>query len=137
MFPPDAKQQILMDLSLNLRGIIAQRLVVAKDGKRVPAGEVMVNTPYISELVRKGEMGEIKEVMEKGSSVGMQTFDQALFELYKSGRISLQTALANADSRGDLEWRINFGGGVKNLEGKEEKAEALQFPSTSADLNKS
>jgi twitching motility protein PilU len=133
MFPSDAKQQILMDLSLNLRGIIAQRLVVGKDGKRVPAVEVLVNTPYISELVRKGEIGGIKEVMEKGSSVGMQTFDQALFELYKSGRISLQAALSNADSRGDLEWRINFGGGVRSLK---KQADKVDFPSDSLDTAK-
>lgn len=126
MFPPDAKQQILMDLSLNLRGIIAQRLVVGKDGKRVPAVEVLINTPYISELIRKGDMGSIKEVMEKGGSVGMQTFDQALFELYKAGRITLQTALSNADSRGDLEWRINFGGGVKSLK---KESDSLKFAS--------
>ena len=131
MFPPDAKQQILMDLSLNLRGIIAQRLVVGKDGKRLPAVEVMINTPYISELIRKGDMGGIKEVMEKGSSVGMQTFDQALFELYKAGLITLQTALSNADSRGDLEWRINFGGGVNTLK---RETDNLRFASDNVDL---
>lgn len=131
MFPPDAKHQILMDLSLNLRGIIAQRLVVGKDGKRLPAVEVLINTPYISELIRKGEMGGIKEVMEKGGSVGMQTFDQALFELYKAGLITLQTALSNADSRGDLEWRINFGGGVNTLK---RESDSLRFASDNIDL---
>jgi len=130
MFPPDAKQQILMDLSLNLKGIISQRLVPSTSGKRVAAVEVMINTPYISELIRKGQMGEIKEVMEKGGSVGMQTFDQSLFELYKSNQITLQNALNNADSRGDLEWRINFGGGVKSLKKEEE---SLQFPSEMLD----
>jgi twitching motility protein PilU len=126
MFPPDAKQQVLMDLSLNLKAIISQRLVPTKDGRRVPAVEIMINTPYISELIKRGEMGEMKEVMEKGASSGMQTFDQSLFELYKAGHIDLQSALANADSRGDLEWRINFGGGVKSL--KKNDA-ALSFPS--------
>jgi twitching motility protein PilU len=126
LFPPDAKQQILMDLSLNLRGIVSQRLVVGKDGKRIPAVEVMLNTPYIAELVRKGEMNGIKDVMEKGGAVGMQTFDQALFELYRAGKITLQNALANADSRGDLEWRINFGGGVRSLKKQSDK---LNFPS--------
>ena len=126
MFPPDAKQQVLMDLSLNLKAIISQRLVPTKDGSRVPAVEIMINTPYISELIKRGEMGEMKEVMEKGASSGMQTFDQSLFELYKAGHIDLQSALANADSRGDLEWRINFGGGVKSLKKSEA---ALSFPS--------
>lgn len=114
-FPPESKQQILMDLSLNLRGIVSQRLLVGKDGNRLPAVEVLVNTPYISELIRKGEIDAIKHVMEKGGSVGMQTFDQSLFELYKAGLVTLPEALAKADSRGDLEWRIHFGGGVKSL----------------------
>lgn len=132
MFPPDAKKQILMDLSMNLRGIVSQRLVSAKSGKRIPAVEVLINTPYISELIKKGEIGEIKEVMEKGGSVGMQTFDQSLFELYKSDAITLQNALANADSRGDLEWRINFGGGFKALK---KEADKLQFPSEMLSLD--
>ncbi|MCG5500128.1 PilT/PilU family type 4a pilus ATPase [Ectothiorhodospira lacustris] len=114
-FPPESKQQILMDLSLNLRGIVSQRLLLGKEGNRLPAVEVMVNTPYISELIRKGEINAIKQVMEKGGSVGMQTFDQSLFELYKAGLVTLPEALAKADSRGDLEWRIHFGGGVKSL----------------------
>ncbi|SFM63260.1 twitching motility protein PilU [Ectothiorhodospira mobilis] len=125
-FPPEAKQQVLMDLSLNLRGIVSQRLVLGKDGNRLPAVEVLVNTSYISELIRKGEIGEIKAVMEKGASVGMQTFDQSLFELYKSGRVNLPEALAKADSRGDLEWRIHFGGGVRSLHRKDED---LELPS--------
>ncbi|MFP4080105.1 MAG: PilT/PilU family type 4a pilus ATPase [Ectothiorhodospira sp.] len=125
-FPPEAKQQVLMDLSLNLRGIVSQRLVLGKDGSRLPAVEVLVNTAYIAELIRKGEIGEIKAVMEKGASVGMQTFDQSLFELYKSGRVNLPEALAKADSRGDLEWRIHFGGGVRSLQRKDED---LELPS--------
>lgn len=126
LFPPQAKQQILMDLSLNLRGIISQRLVLGSNGKRLPAVEVLINTPYISELIRSGKMGEIKEVMEKGSVSGMQTFDQSLYEYYKSGRISLEEALSKADSRGNLEWRISFGGGEKDFSHEEED---LQFPS--------
>lgn len=125
LFPSDARQQILMDLSLNLRGIVSQRLVVGMDGKRVPAVEVLVNTPYGSELIKKGEMGALKEIMEKGSVNGMQTFDQSLLELYQTKRINLQAALANADSRGDLEWRINFGGGKDSFE---DSVESLQFP---------
>lgn len=125
LFPSDARQQILMDLSLNLRGIVSQRLVVGMDGKRVPAVEVLVNTPYSSELIKKGEIGALKEIMEKGSVNGMQTFDQSLLELYQMKRINLQAALGNADSRGDLEWRINFGGGKDSFE---DSVESLQFP---------
>ncbi|MEF8833620.1 MAG: PilT/PilU family type 4a pilus ATPase [Halofilum sp. (in: g-proteobacteria)] len=112
MFPPEAKNQILMDLSLNLKAVISQRLVPAKSGGRVPAVEVMLNTSYISELIRDGRIHELREAMNKGSRDGMQTFDQSLFDLYKRGEVELQTALDNADSRTDLEWRINFGGGV-------------------------
>jgi len=112
MFPPEAKNQILMDLSLNLKAVISQRLVPAKNGGRVPAVEVMLNTSYISELIREGRIHELREAMTKGSRDGMQTFDQSLFDLYKRGEVELPIALDNADSRTDLEWRINFGGGV-------------------------
>ena len=112
LFPPEQKNQVLMDLSLNLKAIVSQRLVPAKEGGRIAAVEVMVNTPYISELIRKGEMGEIKEVMEKAGKSGMQTFDQSLYNLFKDGVVDKQDALSNADSRTNLEWRINFGGGI-------------------------
>ena len=133
-FPSDAHNQILMDLSLNLNGILAQRLVKAEDGSRIVAVEVLVNTPYISKLIRQGDFHEIKEIMAKGSESGMKTFDQSLFELFKSRKIDLQTALANADSSSDLEWKINFGGDSKELQGKEEKHGSLQFPD-SADMD--
>ncbi|ANB01962.1 PilT/PilU family type 4a pilus ATPase [Ectothiorhodospira sp. BSL-9] len=126
-FPPEAKQQILMDLSLNLRGIVSQRLVLGKEGNRLPAVEVMLNTPYVAELIRKGEINAIKAVMEKGGSTGMQTFDQSLFELYKADLVHLPEALSKADSRGDLEWRIHFGGGVRSLKKKDED---LNLPSS-------
>jgi twitching motility protein PilU len=109
-FPPEARNHILMDLSLNLRGIASQRLVMGMEGKRVPAVEIMLNTPYISELIRRGEFNEIKEVMEKSGTSGMQTFDSALYDLYRTKRITLEDALTHADSRSNLEWRINFGG---------------------------
>lgn len=112
LFPPEQKNQVLMDLSLNLKAIISQRLLPAKGGGRIAAVEVMIVTPYISELIRKGEMGDIKETMEKGGKAGMQTFDQSLYSLYKSGMVEKQDALINADSRTNLEWRINFGGGM-------------------------
>ena len=109
-FPIDSKNQVLMDLSLNLAGIISQRLVPCTDGGRVPAVEVLVNTPYIEELISKGEFSEIKSVMEKGAAVGMQTFDQCLHDLFKMDKITLDDALNFADSRSNLEWQINFGG---------------------------
>jgi twitching motility protein PilU len=136
-FPNDSHNQILMDLSLNLNAILAQRLVAAPNGKRVVAVEVLINTPYISQLIRDGNFHGIKEIMEKGSESGMQTFDQSLYSLLKENRIELKAALANADSSSDLEWRINFGGGVRNPHNGDTKSEALQFPNSSADQDES
>lgn len=110
MFPADMRAQLLMDLSLNLKAVISQRLVPAMDGKLACAVEIMMNTPYISELLREGNFNEIKEIMEKGETVGMQTFDQSLYNLYKSDTITIKSALAYADSSTNLEWKINFGG---------------------------
>ncbi len=132
LFPPEQKNQILMDLSLNLKAILSQRLLPSKNGKgRIPAVEVMMNTPYISELIRKGNMHEIKEVMEKGGQEGMQTFDQALFDLFKRGKVDINDALNYADSRTNLEWKINFGGGATGLTQKKKKLQEdeLEFPS--------
>lgn len=127
-FPGESKHQILMDLSLNLRGIVAQRLVTSVDGARTPAVEVLVNTSYAAELIKKGDFRGLKDVMEKGSTSGMQTFDQSLYELYRSGKITLKDAMDNADSAGDLEWRVNFGGGVKDMK-KSRARDALDMPS--------
>ncbi len=110
MFPTDMRGQLLMDLSLNLRAVISQRLVPSMDGKLACAVEVMINSPYISELLREGNFNEIKEIMEKGDAAAMQTFDQSLYDLYKADIISIKTALAYADSSSNLEWKINFGG---------------------------
>lgn len=131
-FPNDAHNQVLMDLSLNLNAVLAQRLVSAIDGKRVAAVEVMLNTPYISQLIREGNFHEIKDVMDKSGEGGMQTFDQSLFVLFKERKIDLKTALANADSSSNLEWQINFGGGVKSLDA-EDRPDSLQFPSSPQD----
>jgi len=130
LVPEDFRGQILSDLSLNLRAIVAQRLPQTVENTRVAAVEVMVNTPYVSELIREDKIGEMKEAMQKGSKDGMQTFDQALFHLYKEGRITLEEAMAKADSRADLEWRINFGGGVGRLD--EEPDEDFRLPEDSA-----
>jgi twitching motility protein PilU len=109
MFPQELHKQLFMDLSLNLRAIISQRLVIGKDGKRVAAVEVMLNTPHIADLILKGQVDEIREAMEESPEGGMQSFDQALYRLYKDGRIELEEALKNADSRANLEAKINFG----------------------------
>jgi len=131
IFPNEYHNQILMDLSLNLNAVLAQRLVPTEDGSRVAAVEVMVNTPYIAKLIRDGDFHTIKEVMEKSGEEGMQSFDQSLYNLYKDGTIALETALANADSSANLEWKINFGGGVKPT--GDENEEPLEFPSSSGD----
>ncbi len=109
MFPTDMRPQLLMDLSLNLKAIISQRLVPGMKGKLACAVEILLNTPYISELLREGNFHEIKEIMERGDASGMQTFDQSLYDLYKSDQITIKSALAYADSSTNLEWKINFG----------------------------
>ena len=110
-FPEERRHQLLMDLSLNLRGLISQRLLPKKDGKgRVAAVEIMLNSPLISDLIFKGEVHEIKEVMKRSRELGMQTFDQALFDLFEAGRISYEDALRNADSINDLRLQIKLHG---------------------------
>jgi len=109
MFEISEHKQLFMDLSLNIRAVISQRLVLGIDGKRCPAIEIMVNTPHIQELILKGDLDEIKVAMAESGQKGMQTFDLALFNLYKEGRIELEEALNNADSRTNLEAKINFG----------------------------
>ncbi|MBL8487060.1 MAG: PilT/PilU family type 4a pilus ATPase [Rhodocyclaceae bacterium] len=114
-FPEERRQQLLMDLSLNMRALVSQRLIPMKDGKgRCAAVEIMLNSPLISDLIFKGEVHEIKEIMKKSRELGMQTFDQALFDLYEGGKISYEDALRNADSVNDLRLQIK-------LHGKESK----------------
>lgn len=109
MFPSDLHKQLFMDLSLNLRCVISQRLVPDIRGKRCAAIEIMICTPHILELILKGDIDEIKAAMAESGAKGMQTFDMSLYGLYKEGRISLDEALNNADSRTNLEAKINFG----------------------------
>ena len=109
MFPQDMHKQLFMDLSLNIRAVVSQRLVLAVDGKRTAAIEILVNTPHIQELILKGDIDELKVAMAESGQRGMQTFDAALFNLYKEGRIELEEALNNADSRTNLENKISFG----------------------------
>ncbi|MBI2313194.1 MAG: PilT/PilU family type 4a pilus ATPase [Betaproteobacteria bacterium] len=114
-FPEERRAQLLMDLSLNLRALISQRLIPKKEGKgRVAAIEILLNSPLISDLIFKGEVHEIKEIMKKSRELGMQTFDQALFDHYEAGNISYEDAMRNADSMNELRLAIK-------LQGKEAK----------------
>ena len=112
-FPESAHKNSLMNLSLNLKAVVSQRLVIAKDGKRMPAVEILVNTPLIRDLMRRGEVHEIKEAMEKSLEEGMQTFDQALYRLYKEGKCELEEVLRNADSRDGLNLKIRLSEGAE------------------------
>jgi twitching motility protein PilU len=110
-FPEERKAQLLMDLSLNLKSFISQRLIPKKGGKgRAAAIEVMINSPYISDLIFKGDVHEIKTVMSRSRELGMQTFDQALFDLYEADQITYEDALRNADSVNDLRLKIKLEG---------------------------
>ena len=108
-FPEERRQQLLMDLSLNLKGMISQRLIPKKDAKgRAVAVEIMLNSPLIADLIFKGQVHEIKELMKRSRELGMQTFDQALFDLYEAGQITYEDALRNADSVNDLRLAIKL-----------------------------
>lgn len=111
-FPEDARDQLLMDLSLNLRAIVSQRLIKSIDGGLVPAVEVLLNTPYVADLIQKGKIDYVKDAMEQGTESGMKTFDQALFELYKNGKISRDEAIKNADSRNNVSLQIRLSEGM-------------------------
>lgn len=108
-FPESAREQLLVDLSLNIKAIVSQRLVKGLDGKLVPAVEVMLNTPYIQELIMKGKLDTISDAMENGGTTGMRTFDQALYELYLDGAISAEEAIAHADSKNNVSLKIRMG----------------------------
>ena len=118
LLPSDQKSRVLMDLSLNLSAIIAQRLVRGSDGRYALATEVLVNTPFTSEIIRKGNFQDLKEIIQKGAVDGMHTFDQSLAELYRNGKILHEDALEYATSKNNLEWMLNF----KGKDGGEEKS---------------
>ena len=108
-FPEERHKQLLMDLSLNAKAIVSQRLVPREGGiGRVAAMEILLNTPLIADLIFKGEGGQIKEIMSKSTRLGMQTFDQALYDLYESGAISYEEAMRNADSKNELRLRVKL-----------------------------
>ncbi len=112
-FPESAHRQLLMDLSLNLNAVISQRLVLDKNGKRIPACEILVTTPLIKDMIRKGQINDIKDAMDKSLDAGMLTFDRSLQELYMSGKIELEEALKNADSPDGLAVKIRMAEGSK------------------------
>ena len=108
-FPEERRAQLLMDLSLNLKGLVSQRLLPRQEGKgRVAAVEIMLNSPLIADLIFKGEVAEIKEIMKRSREHGMQTFDQALFDLYESRAVTYEDAIRNADSVNDLRLQIKL-----------------------------
>jgi len=110
MFPESQHGQVFMDLAHYLRAIISQRLVRARTGKRVAAVELMLNTPHIKDLILKGDISEVKEALKDSGEKGIQNFDEALLNLYKTGTITLEEAMVHADSRSNLEAKVNFGG---------------------------
>jgi len=110
-FPEERHKQLFMDMSLNLQGFVSQRLIPAVDGKRAAAIEILLGTPRVCDLIKQGKVDEIKEVMEKSENQGMKTFDSALFDLYKAGRISLEEALKNADSKNNLRLKVQLSEG--------------------------
>jgi twitching motility protein PilU len=107
-FPSERHAQIYLQLSLNLRSIVSQRLVKTTDGGRIPAVEVLLDSPRVKDLIHKAQIAELKEAMEKSTNFGMQTFDQALFDLYRSGKITLDEAIKNADSQNNLRLRVKL-----------------------------
>ncbi|MCK5867388.1 MAG: PilT/PilU family type 4a pilus ATPase, partial [Mycoplasmataceae bacterium] len=125
-FPIETQEKLKQDIALNLRAIISQRLVKTVDGGRCAAIEVLINTPLISDLIAKGDVSGIKPIMAKSRELGMQTFDQQLFDLYQEGRISVDEALRNADSANEVRLRIKLSGGLDeqdntlSLEGEED-----------------
>jgi twitching motility protein PilU len=108
-FPKERREQLLLDLSLNLRAVISQRLLPRLDGKgRVPAVEILLNSPLVSDLILQGRLDEIKDIMTRSRDLGMQTFDQHLFDLFSRGEVKAEDALRNADSFNDLRLKIKL-----------------------------
>jgi len=134
LLPSEQKQRILMDMSLNIRAIIAQRLIPDVNGKYALATEVLVNSPYSAEIIRKGKFQELKEIIEKGAVDGMHTFDQSLAALYKQEKITRETALDNATSRNNLEWMLNFNEDTDEGKTKESENSFLNTESSLPEL---
>ncbi|MBB71169.1 MAG: type IV pili twitching motility protein PilT [Legionellales bacterium] len=136
-FPEEMRDQVLLDLSFNLIAFVSQRLIPSKDGKRALAVEVMLGTPLIRDLIRRGEISELKGVMERSENVGMQTFDMALFNLYQEDKITYEEALRNADSANNLRLKISLAKGTSKTAGeklslKEEIEDIIEIPGVSS-----
>jgi twitching motility protein PilU len=129
-FPREAREALLADLAISLKCIMSQRLVRAKNGSRIPAVEIMLNTAHISELIKNGEMGEIKDAMEQSLAPGSQTFEQALFHLYSTDQITLENALVNSDSPTNLHWLINNTGKLSTAPAPSKEDQASNPQST-------
>ena len=129
-FPSDRRDQLLLDLSLNLRAFVAQQLVPTVEGSRRAAIEILINTPLIGDLIKKGEAHEIKEIMSKSRELGMQTFDQALYELYNEGIISYEDAIKHADSKNDLRLMIKLHSSRDNVSGEDDGTDGLMLEET-------
>lgn len=123
-FPEERRKQLLLDLSLNLKAFVSQRLVPTTDGKRVAAIEILLGTQLVRDLIHKGDIHGIKEAMEKSENIGMQTFDSHLLRLYKEGRISLEEALQNSDSPNNLKLKINLSEGIGSAASKPANSDA-------------
>lgn len=132
-FPEERRRQLLMDLAMNLRAFVSQRLVPTVDGKRCAAVEILLGTKTIQEIILRGQLENIKEIMEKSERLGMQTFDGALYSLYKQGRISVEEALKNADSPNNLRLRIKLGDKADAAE--EVAAEGVEKPAEAAEAD--
>lgn len=133
-FPEERHKQLFMDMSLNLKAVVAQRLIPKKDGSgRTVAVEVLLNTPLIADLIEKGRVGEIKDVMKRSRELGMQTFDQAVYDLYRTGQISYDDALKNADSANEVRLMIKLGAESGEIE-DDESSQGLALEPEDADV---
>ena len=129
-FPSDRRDQLLLDLSLNLRAFVAQQLIPTVDGGRRAAIEILINTPLIGDLIKKGDVHEIKEIMSKSKELGMQTFDQALYELFNEGTVSYEDAIKHADSKNDLRLMIKLHSSSENIPGEDDGTDGLMLQET-------
>ena len=129
-FPSDRRDQLLLDLSLNLRAFVAQQLIPTVEGGRRAAIEILINTPLIGDLIKKGEVHEIKEIMSKSRELGMQTFDQALYELFNEGIVSYEDAIKHADSKNDLRLMIKLHSSSENIPGEDDGTDGLMLEET-------
>lgn len=134
-FPEERRNQLLLDLSLNLKAFVSQRLVPTVDGKRTAAIEILLGTQLVKDLIQKGDIHAIKEAMEKSENVGMQTFDTHLLRLYKEGIISLEEALANSDSPNNLKLKINLSGGFGSASPENRASASDSSPSAKPGLS--